>query len=269
MKVNVLTTKGNEKKNKIELSGVFSTPYRPDVIKKAVLSIQSKKRQSYGVDKKAGKRTSADYEGMRDLPPSQKMMNTERSRVPRHHGDTPAHMFMQAAFVPQAIGGRKAHPPKSEKKMVKNINNKEKRLAVRSAVASTKELDYVKERGHEYDGELPLIVDNSIEGIAKTRELKEVLGNIGLEEELERCSNRKIRSGRGKSRGRKYKKKVGPLIVVESDKGVSSAASNLPGVEVQTMDKLNAEDLSPGNHGIRLCVWTKGAIKKLNDKYGE
>ncbi|MFB6076443.1 MAG: 50S ribosomal protein L4 [Candidatus Aenigmatarchaeota archaeon] len=267
MKTNVLTTKGNKKKNKIELPDVFKTPYRPDVIKKAVLSIQTNRRQNYGANKRAGKRTSADYHGMRHLPPSQRMMNTERSRMPRHHGDTPAHMFMQGAFVPHAVGGRRAHPPKSEKSMIKNINKKEKDLALRSAISSTKDVDELQKRGHKYDGDLPLVVENSIEKIEKTQELREVLEELGLEEELERCEKKKIRSGRGKGRGRKYKKKVGPLIIVDEDRGVVNAASNLSGVEVKTLNELNVEDLSPGSHGIRLCVWTDGTIKKLKERF--
>lgn len=265
--MNVLKINGKKEKGKIELPKMFSTPYRPDIIKKAVLSIQSKKRQTYGSNKKAGKRTSAHYHGMRHLPPSQRMMNRELSRIPRHHGDTPRHMFMRAAFAPHAVGGRKAHPSKSKKKYIKNINKKEKRLALKSAISSTKNLDFVRERGHNYDGDLPIIVEDSVEKISQTQELKEILENLGLKEELERCKEKKIRAGKGKMRGRKYKKKVGVLLVINEDKGISKAASNLPGVEIQTLNNLNVENLSPGAHGIRLTIWTKGAIKRLKEKW--
>ena len=39
----------------VELPKVFNTPYRPDVIKRAVLAEQSTQRQPYGTDLLAGK----------------------------------------------------------------------------------------------------------------------------------------------------------------------------------------------------------------------
>ena len=42
-----------------DLPSVFDTPLRPDVIKRAVLSIQSHRIQPQGRDPMAGKRTSA------------------------------------------------------------------------------------------------------------------------------------------------------------------------------------------------------------------
>ncbi|HHH79878.1 MAG TPA: 50S ribosomal protein L4, partial [Thermoplasmatales archaeon] len=53
VKVNVYGMDGNVV-SKVELSPVFSTPYRPDVIKKSFWAVQSNKRQPYGVDVLAG-----------------------------------------------------------------------------------------------------------------------------------------------------------------------------------------------------------------------
>ncbi len=48
---------------KIELPPVFTTPLRPDVIKRAVLAIQSSRIQPQGRDPMAGKRTTAESRG--------------------------------------------------------------------------------------------------------------------------------------------------------------------------------------------------------------
>ena len=52
-----------ESTGKITLPNIFSTPLRPDVIKRAVLAIQSSRIQPQGRDPMAGKRTTAESRG--------------------------------------------------------------------------------------------------------------------------------------------------------------------------------------------------------------
>lgn len=262
MKGKILSLNG-KKKGEMKLPSIFSTEYRPDLIKRAVLAAQSHRRQRYGSNKKAGKRTSAHYEGVTDSDPSQKMMQREMARLPREHGDTAR--FMRARFVPQAEGGRKAHPPKVEKDWRKKINKKERKFAIRSAIAGTSNPELAKERNHSFEGDLPIIVDNSIQEIKKTKKLLEILRKIGLEKELERTKKKKARKGKGKLRRGKHKKRIGPLLVIEKDKGIAKATNNIPGIDVIDLEKLNTEILSPGSHGIRLTIWTKSAIEKLGE----
>ena len=61
---------------------------------------------------------------------------------------------------------------------------------------------------------------------------------------------------------RRYKKKVGPLIVV-SDKCNLEKCRNLPGVEIVRIKSVNAELLAPGTEPGRLTLFTKSAIEKL------
>ena len=56
----VYDLQGNSVKE-IQLPKVFSTPYRPDLIQRAVLAIQSNSRLRYGKDVIAGLKTSAIY----------------------------------------------------------------------------------------------------------------------------------------------------------------------------------------------------------------
>ncbi|MCD6402872.1 MAG: 50S ribosomal protein L4 [Candidatus Aenigmarchaeota archaeon] len=264
MKVDVLDLKGKVVK-KIELPEIFKTEIRPDLIQRAFLAIMSHKRQPYGTDPLAGLRTSAHYHGMRHSRYT--MMNRELARMPRLHGDTAPGLFWAARKVPQAVKGRRAHPPKVEKVWEEKINKKERRKAIASAIAATAVKELVEKRGHRIDGvkSLPIVVVDDLEKISKTKELREFLERIGLKEELERVKERKVRAGKGKRRGRKYKKKIGPLIVVGEDKGIGKAAKNLPGVHVCRVENLNAEYLAPGAMPGRLTIFTLSAINKLKE----
>lgn len=63
-------------------------------------------------------------------------------------------------------------------------------------------------------------------------------------------------------RGRKYKKKKGPLLVVTKP---LKSARNLPGVDVVTVNNLGPEHLAPGTHPGRFVIWTKSAVQKLGE----
>lgn len=249
--------------DEIRLPDVFSTPYRPDVIKRVVLALQSKRRQRYGTNPLAGKRSSAHYHGRRRYRFS--MMNKEMARMPRIHGKGAGYMAFRARVAPQAVKGRKAHPPKADKKWEQGVNKKEKLLALRSALAASAMKNLVAARGHAFDGDVPLVIVDDFENMGKAKEVKKVLLALGLERELERCGKRKTRAGKGKMRGRPYKKKKGPLVIASKECALLKAARNLPGVDVSTAGALNAEMLAPGAHPGRLVLITKSALGKFGE----
>ena len=247
-----------ESTGKITLPNIFSTPLRPDVIKRAVLAIQSSRIQPQGRDPMAGKRTTAA---------ESRGTGSAIARVPRIKGGSG-----RAAFAPSTVKGRQPHPPRAEKKILKSIPKKEAKLALFSAIAATAQKDTVASRGHKIENvlQIPLIVDNAIEGLTKAKEVEETLTNLGVIQDITRVrDSRKIRAGKGKHRGRKMKQAVGPLIVVVENKGLVNAASNVPGVDVTTVANLNTEMLAPGTHPGRLTLWTNGAIERLDKLYGE
>lgn len=252
----VFDLEGNAKGTTV-LPSVFETPLRPDVIKRAVLSIQSHRLQHQGRDPMAGKKTSAESRGT----------GMGIARIPREKGGGG-----RAAFAPGTVGGRQAHPPKAETRITKEIPKKEKKLALFSAIAATGSKETVALRGHEIEGvlEIPLIVEDSFSELTKTKEVEEVLTRLGLLTDVYRVrESRNIRAGKGKHRGRKMKQAVGPLFVVAENKGLAQAAGNIPGVDVATVKNLNPELLAPGTHAGRLTLWTNGAIKQLGKLYGE
>ncbi|WP_309493648.1 50S ribosomal protein L4 [Candidatus Hecatella orcuttiae] len=238
---------------------VLATPIRPDVIKRAVVALQSRRHQPQGRDPMAGKRTTAQSLGV----------GLGIARIPRVKGrGTPR--AGQGAFAPGTVGGRLAHPPVAWKNILKHINEKERKLALKSAIAASAQRELVEARGHRIDAvkSLPLVVQDELEGIKRTGTLRMVLRVLGLQAELERVEeSRKVRSGKGKLRGRKLKQKKGPLIVVQGDGTLRRAASNIPGVDVAKVESLNAELLAPGAHPGRLTIWSESAFKRLGELF--
>lgn len=249
MKVNVYSIEGKVSGD-VKLPPIFDEVYRPDLIKRAVISIQTARIQPMGNNPMAGKRTSATSWGS----------GRGVAMVPRIKNGS------KAGFIPQAIGGRKAHPLRVEKVHHEKINNKERRFAIRSAIAATANKEIVEERGHRIENvpAFPLVVDDDLEAVKKAKETREIFQNLGIYDDVIRAKNgKKIRAGRGKTRGRKYKKVKGPLVVVGDDKGISLGARNHAGVDVVSVENLNAELLAPGTHPGRLTIFTKSAVEKL------
>ena len=233
----------------IDLPAVFETEFRPDLIERAVNAARANRKQDYGADEYAGLRTSAESPGS----------GRGIAHVPRTNG--------QAARVPQAVGGRRAHPPKTEKDRSLDVNDKERQLAVRSAIAATADAELVAERGHAFDEDLdlPLVVSDEFEDLEKTQDALGVLEAVGVDADIERAEDgRSVRAGQGKARGRKYRQPKSVLVVTSETP--SRAARNLAGVDVATAGEVNAEDLAPGAHPGRLTLWTESAIEEVADR---
>jgi len=241
----------------------FQERVRPDIVKRAVLSIQSKNRQSYGADERAGKKHVTRWRQRNNAYRSKK--GRGKARLPRKIMHARGmQLWGEGAEAPNTRGGRRAHPPKPEKDFTEEINDKERRKAIRSAITATTDKELVQQH-HRYDGELPL-VSEELEEMEKTSQLQTHLEELGLEEELTRAKRKKVRSGKGKNRGRKYVRRVGPLVVTAENNDIQQAARNIPGVEATTVKQLNAQKLAPSTQPGRLTVWSQKAIEKLDEE---
>lgn len=252
-KAQVLDLQGNKVED-IELPIFFSYPIRKDLIRRAFLSEFTKSLQPKGRDPMAGKRTTAISFGI----------NLGLARVPRVKNTG------EAALAPNTVGGRLAFPPTPEKRIAEEINEKEKKLAIISALSATTDSNVVKSRGHVFSAEaLPIIVSDDLINLTKTKDILKVLESVKVAEDIERVKERtRIRSGKGKMRGRKYKKAKGPLIVIHKNVPVFiKAASNLAGVDVVTADLLSVIHLAPGGHPGRLTIYTKSSIDILRKRF--
>jgi len=260
-----ILSKNLQEKGSIKLPIQFEEDVRPDLIKRAVLAIQSHNRVHYGVSPVAGKRASAwvskrrrDYRTCygKGISRTPRKVLTKRG----------AQMHWVGAFAPNTVGGRRAHPPKSSKIWEQKINKRENRKAIRSALSASLKINLVKSRGHMPPANYPFVLDDEFESISKTRELKDTLSTLGFEEELWRTEKRKTRAGKGKLRGRKYKKTRSLLLVTSKDCNLNKAAGNISGMDVVCIKNINAELLAPGTVPGRLTLFTKSAIKELEDK---
>lgn len=247
---NVYSVKG-EVSGSIDVPAAFATEYRPDIIKKAILAAAANKRQPYGPSPLAGMRHSVSTWGK----------GRGVSRVQRVKDGK------KATQSPNNVSGRRAHPPLPEKIWDQKVNRKELKIARLSALAATGSSDCVRARGHQFDDSVsfPVVVEDDFQNITSTKEVGEVLDLIGVGYDVERAKDgTKIRAGRGKMRNRKYRTPVSILIVV-SDREVPifKSASNLPGVEIETVSTLNTSNLAPGGDVGRLTVYTKSAMEQI------
>jgi len=256
--VQVFDTSGKPYES-MSFPSVFSAPFRPDMIRKVVVALQSRSYQPKGRDPMAGKRTTAESVGVgRDL-----------ARVPRVKGDR-SPKASQAAFAPMTVKGRLTHAPTPQRRLAKRINAKERLLALWSAVAATASSDLIASRGHEVKKvvSIPLVVSDEFQKLKSTAEAKNALEGLGLWDDVKRARKGvKIRAGKGPARGRRLKRPRGPLLVVLRDEGIAKAARNLTGVDIVEASSLNVEDLAPGTHPGRLTVWTKSALEFVENRF--
>ena len=247
-KVNIYGIDGTSKEQ-IDLPDIFNTPYRPDIIRKAFNSLRSNKRQPYGPDPLAGtKHATASVGKGRGM-----------SRVPR------LTQGQRAALAPCVVGGRRAHPPKSERNWKEKINKKEKTLAKNSAIAATANKEIVTNRGHKYNDKitLPIIIDDKFEKITKTKDVITALDKLGVYNDILRAANGKhIRAGKGKNRARKYKTPKS-ILIVSTNVEIQKSSKNLSGVDIVKPKEINIEHLAPGGDPGRLTIFTKSALKEI------
>jgi len=244
---------------KLELPKYFETPVRADLIRRAVVALQSGGFQPQGRDPMAGKRTTAESIGV----------GHAMSRVPRVKGDRYPRGNL-AGFAPNTVKGRLTFPPTPSKTLQKKINRKELNQAMLSAVAATTSGDLARARGHLLppDLELPVIVSNDVEQVTESSEATKILRNLKIWDDVERASEHRNRGGRGSTRGRPRKHPLSVLLIVEKKQAVQRAFRNLPGVKVVEATSLNVCDLAPGTHPGRLTIWTQLAIKSLDARLG-
>ena len=234
------------------LPDVFKAPIRTDIVLKVVNDLAKNKRQAHGVNNDAGMLYNAESWGT----------GRAVARIPRV-GGSGTHRSGQGAFGNMCRGGRMFNPKLTWRRWHRKVNLTLKRHAVASAIAATAVPSLVLARGHRVNQvpELPLVVDRLNAG--KTKELFTIFKKLGVVDDIEKVVNTR------KSRNRRYQNRKGPLIVYDNEAAlIKQASSNLPGVEVCHVDRLNLLQLAPGGHVGRFVVWTKSAFDRLSKVFG-
>jgi large subunit ribosomal protein L4e len=258
MKADVYTLKGTAGKQ-VDLPKQFEEEVRAEIIRRAVLSDESRGYQPQGPYRWAGTETSGKYRGRKGDYGSLK--NRGQAMLPREV--RPEGLAGKVVRIPSAVKGRRAHPPKPEKKIIEKINKKEYRKALLSAIAATAYPELVKARGHLYEGGAPLVFEDALEKVKKTKEVISALEGV-IGKDLNRAKEkRRARSGvRSRKAGTKTPKSA---LIVVSGGDILKSARNLAGVDVIAVENLKVKDLAPGTHPGRLTVYTEAALKKIGE----
>jgi len=262
--VTVQSTSG-EVAGQTQLPEVFSAPIRADIIQSVHTNMAKNHRQAHGV--KGRGKNQAGVGG------SALSWGTGRavSRIPRTKGGG-SHAAGQGAYGNMCRGGHMFNPLRIWRRWHRKINLKEKRYAVKSALAASAVPALVMARGHRVDeiAEVPCVVSNDIESITKTSKAIACLKSIGAGAEVAKCKkSNKIRTGTGKMRNRRFVQRRGPLVVFNNDEGISKSFRNIPGVDICSVDRLNLLQLAPGGHLGRFVIFSEGAFQALDAKYSE
>lgn len=242
------------------LPAVMTAPIRPDIVNYVHNLMSKNKRQAYAVNRMAGMETPAVSWGT----------GRAVARIPRVPGGGTSRSG-QGAFGNMCRGGRMFAPNKVWRRWHRKINVNQRRYAVASALAASALPALVMARGHRIDEvpEFPLVIDDSLNKCSRTKEAKSVLERFGALADVEKCkASKKLHRGVGKMRNRRYTMRRGPLVVYANSEGIDKGFRNLSGVEVTSVDHLNLLDLAPGGHLGRFCIWTKGALEKLDSLFG-
>lgn len=258
--VTVYNEKNETTETQIKLPGVFRAPLRPDIVSFIHDQIRKNKRQAYAVSTEAGHQTSAESWGT----------GRAVARIPRVRGGG-THRSGQGAFGNMCRGGRMFAPTKVFRRWHRRVNVAQKRYAMVSAIAASGVPGLVQARGHIIDqiAEVPFVVTDKIEGFKKTKEAVTFLRRSYFWADIEKVYNSKrYRAGKGKGRNRRYKQKLGPLIVYNQDNGLLAAFRNIPGIQMLNVERMNLLKVAPGGHLGRLIIWTESAFRKLDLIYG-
>ncbi len=261
MKTDILSIDGKKVKE-IELPECFSAKIREDIVVKVLET--KKTMQPYAPSLVAGKQHSARGKIVHRRHVWKSGYGRGASRVPRKIFSRRGSQFnWEAAGIPFARGGMRAHPPKVLGMInTSKINKKELKLAFLSALSSTADEKKVAEKYSSIEKvkELPIVIENKVTSL-KIKDLlsslKKILGkdlfNIAIKK-------KSIRSGKGKLRGRKYKSNAGMLFVIGEKEELKTNA-----FDVNNVKNLGVKDLAQGGLG-RLTMYTEQAIKELGEK---
>jgi large subunit ribosomal protein L4e len=244
----------------IAFPDVLTVPIRQDIVHTVHRNMSKNKRQPYAVSERAGHQHSAESWGT----------GRAVARIPRVSGGG-THRAGQAAFGNMCRKGRMFNPTKTWRKWHRESNLNERRIAVCSALAASAVPALVMARGHSIDAvsEIPLVLSKNIEGIEKTKDAVKVLKNCNAYSDVEKAANsRRIRTGKGKWRNRRYVMRRGPLVVHAGNPNLEHAFRNISGVELANVERLNLLQLAPGGHLGRFIIFTQGAFERLDSIFG-
>uniref|UniRef100_A0A2K5J1V1 Large ribosomal subunit protein uL4 n=1 Tax=Colobus angolensis palliatus TaxID=336983 RepID=A0A2K5J1V1_COLAP len=245
----VYSKKGESSGKNVTLPAVFKAPIQPDIV-----------NFPYTVSELAGHQTSADSWGT----------GRAVARIPTVRGSG-THRSGQGAFGNMCCGGQMFAATKTWRCWHRRGNTTQKRYAVRSALAASALPALVMSKGHRVEEvpELPLVVEDKVEGYKKTKEAVLLRKKLKAWNDIKKVyASQGMRAGKGKTRNCCRIQRRGPCIIYNEDNGIIKAFRNIPGITLLNVSKLNILKLPPGGHVGRFCIWTESTFRKLDELYG-
>lgn len=263
-----LFDKSGKVKGDVDLPKCFSERVRKDILLKVFEAQKGIYAQAYGAMEGAGAQYSASGISRKKRHAWKGTYGKGISRIPRkimsRHG---ASFNWIGATVSSTRGGRRPHAPRAEKNPFKKINKKELMIAVGSALAGSIAKSEVGASRHTRgaDGASrkseAVVFDGGVLDI-KTKDFILVLKKVFGDEFDGILRTKKVRAGRGKMRGRKYKSNAGLLFVVGNDEKMARK-----GICIVSVSDLTIKDLAPNGEVGRLVCYTENAVKDLGAKF--
>ena len=263
MKTKIFDIEG-KRTREIELPSFFSQRIREDIVSKVLEALKTK--QPHSPSPVAGKQHSASGIVRHARRKWRTAYGKGISRVPRKIMSSRGSQFnWVGAEIASTRGGRRAHPPKVVAMInTKKINKKEMSTALISAINATADEKLMARKYSRVDEkdikEFPVVVESKFISL-KTKDLLKSIDKILGEKMSEiALSTKKVRSGKGKLRGRRYKSSAGLLLVTGNKEEVKTGV-----FDTKHVGNLSVIDLAQGGLG-RLTIYTESAIKELGEK---
>ncbi len=256
MKAKLFDKTGKEK-GSVELPKIVSGEIRKDIMAKVFES--QKREQPYGAMDFAGRYYSASGILRRKRHSWKVTYGKGISRAPRkimsRHGVSFQWVGASANY---SRGGGVAHPHRAEENQFRKVNKKELQFALGSAIAATFDVKSLEAKYAVKVSNGAAVVDDSVLK-SKTKDfiifLEKVFG--AASEKLLKV--KKVRAGKGKARGRRYRSSAGLVFVIASDEKM-----NRSGVDVVSAKDLKIADLAPNGKPGRFAIYTEKAIKEID-----
>jgi len=258
MKLQILNKEGKIVKE--TQTKLFEEPIRKDLIRKVVEAERT--WHPYSTKLYAGMNRSASGKVRHKRHSWKSDRGRGMSRIPKKAFWRRGTQFSwEGAIVPSTRGGRRAHPPKGNVP-IKKINKKEYRKALLSTLSYINSLDEIKKKyasliDKEINIKMPIILDKDLFSL-KTKEFFVSINKIFIGFNDIIIQNSKVRAGKGKMRGRKYKKSAGLLLVIGKDED-----KKINGIEVVKSNKLRVSNLA--ENGARITAFSEKAIQDIEN----
>lgn len=257
MKASVYDVKGT-KKHEVALPVFFDAPVRRELVRRAVE--YERTPQPYGLYKEAGRRHSASGIISHKRHDWKGQYGRGIARTPRKILWRRGTQFnWVGAEVSNTRGGRRPHGPKPAFN-TRRMNKKELVIALRSALAATAHPTFMQTRYAHVEKPsfaLPIVLESAFSGLT-TKMMHHFIKTVFGPLSGSALTHEDVRAGRGKTRGRRYKRSAGALIIVGSKEKL-----RVGGIDVISFSDLSVTDLYPLGRFVIVSEQALEEMRKL------